>query len=58
MDFISRLSKITDLDLKQNNIFELVHIWEGWDKAKQTQFMAKYGHMAMLLKIPIDEQLV
>ena len=35
-DFVLKLSKITHLDLRQNNISELVHIWEGWDKAKQT----------------------
>ena len=40
------------------NIFELTHIWKGWDKAKKTQFTAKYGHIVTLLKILINRQLV
>ena len=37
---------------------ELKTIWEGWTVERQNTFMAKYGDIALLLPVEVDEQLL
>ena len=39
-------------------IKELKAIWESWTVERQNAFTTKYGHIALLLPIKIDEQLL
>ena len=45
------LSKIPEIKLK-----ELKVIWDRWTKERQDAFTAKYGDIALLLPIEVDEQ--
>ena len=57
-EFMPGLSQITHLDVRQNNLTDLADIWDGWSNGRKAQFTEKYGHIALLLRITIDEQLV
>ena len=57
-EFVPGLSQITHLDVRQNNLTDLADIWDGWSNGRLAQFIEKYGHIALLLRITIDEQLV
>ena len=37
---------------------ELKTIWEGWTIERQNAFTAKYGDIAMLFPVEVDEQLL
>ena len=37
---------------------ELKTIWEGWIVERQNAFTAKYGDIALLLPVKVDEQLL
>ena len=43
---------------KIKKIAELKTIWDSWTVERQNAFMAKYGDIALLLSIEIDEQLL
>ena len=43
--------------LEIKKIKELKAIWESWTVERQNAFIAKYGDIALLLLIEIDEQL-
>ena len=56
--FVSKLlgaiyPKILEIKLK-----ELKAIWDRWTEEKQNAFIAKYGDVALLLSIEVDEQLL
>ena len=36
----------------------LADIWDGWSNGRKARFIEKYGHITLLLRITIDEQLV
>ena len=52
------LSQIMHVDVRQNNLIDLADIWDGWSDVRKAQFIEKYGHITLLLRITIDEQLV
>ena len=57
--FISELpntvySKIPEI----KKIAELKTIWDGWTVERQNAFTAKYGNIALLLLVEVDEQLL
>ena len=43
---------------KIKKITELKTIWDNWTKKRQNAFTTKYGDIALLLPIDIDEQLL
>ena len=47
-------SKIPEI----KKITELKTIWDNWTEERQNAFTAKYGDIALLLTIEIDEQLL
>ena len=44
--------------LEIKKIEELKTIWDSWTVERQNSFTAKYGDIALLLPIEIDEQLL
>ncbi|EOY08624.1 Uncharacterized protein TCM_023443 [Theobroma cacao] len=55
---ISSLPNRVYLDLKQNNFTYLLNIWERWRSMTRGNFDKRYGHIARLLKVQIDDQLL
>ncbi|EOY31808.1 Uncharacterized protein TCM_038971 [Theobroma cacao] len=55
---ISILPERVHLDLQQNDFTEMVGIWEQWRRAHRDNFQNKYGHIAWLLYVPIDDQML
>ena len=57
--FVSELpSVVYPMFLEIKKIKELKAIWESWTVERQDAFTAKYGDIALLLPIEIDEQLL
>ena len=57
--FVSELpSAVYPKFLEIKKIKELQAIWESWTVERQYAFTAKYGDIAVLLLIEIDEQLL
>ncbi|EOY21877.1 Uncharacterized protein TCM_014028 [Theobroma cacao] len=46
------------LDLQQNDFTDMVGIWEQWRRAHRDNFQNKYGHIAWLLYVPVDDQML
>ncbi|XP_017976529.1 PREDICTED: uncharacterized protein LOC18596011 [Theobroma cacao] len=57
-DHFSSLPDRVHLDLKQNDFTDLLNIWDKWGATTRANFDRKYGHIARLLKVQIDEQLL
>ncbi|EOY24501.1 Uncharacterized protein TCM_016087 [Theobroma cacao] len=55
---ISILPERVHLDLQQNDFTEMVGIWEQWRLAHRDNFQNKYGHIAWLLYVPVDDQML
>lgn len=55
---ISILPERVHLDLQQNDFTEMVGIWEQWRRAHRDNFQNKYGHIAWLLYVPVDDQML
>ncbi|EOY22935.1 Uncharacterized protein TCM_014964 [Theobroma cacao] len=55
---ISNLPERVHLDLQQNDLTEMVGIWEQWRRAHRDNFQNKYGHIAWLLYVPVDDQML
>ena len=56
--FISELlNAVYPRILEIKKITELKTIWDNWTEERQNAFTAKYGDIALLLPIEIDEQL-
>ena len=45
-------------DSRDQKLEELRNIWDNWTAERQNAFTAKYGDIALLLPIEIDEQLL
>ena len=57
--FVSELPSVAYPKFPQiKKIKELKAIWESWTVDRQYAFTAKYGDIALLLQIEIDEQLL
>ena len=58
-DFVSELPNAVYPKIPQiKKIKELKTIWDSWTVERQNAFTAKYGDIALLLLIEIDEQLL
>ena len=56
--FVSKLSGVIYPNIPEIKLKELKTIWEHWMEERQNTFMAKYGDIALLLLIEVDEQLL
>ncbi|EOY22366.1 Uncharacterized protein TCM_014557 [Theobroma cacao] len=57
-DHFSSLPDRVHIDFKQNDFTDLLDIWDRWRVTTRASFDKKYGHIARLLKVQIDEQLL
>ena len=55
--FVSKLSSVVYPKIPEIKLKELKTIWEHWTEERQNAFTAKYGDIALLLPIKVDEQL-
>ncbi|EOY01018.1 Uncharacterized protein TCM_010942 [Theobroma cacao] len=55
---IPTLSEKVHLDLKQNDLSEMTGIWEQWRRNSRDSFCTKYGHIAWLIYVHVDDQLL
>ncbi|XVE98949.1 hypothetical protein REPUB_Repub03eG0153200 [Reevesia pubescens] len=46
------------LDSRQNDLSELLKIWNQWEKKRQDDFVGKYGGIAYLLPVEVDKQMI
>ncbi|XVE95806.1 hypothetical protein REPUB_Repub02eG0164900 [Reevesia pubescens] len=56
--FESNLSKTVLIDWQQNDLSELIEIWDQWGKPMQDGFERKYGSSCYFLPIQIDKPLM
>ncbi|MBA0838128.1 hypothetical protein Goarm_010223 [Gossypium armourianum] len=56
--FDSSLPQIVCMDCRRNREDELKGIWQSWDDAKKTHFWDKYGDVAHLLFVKLDNALL
>ena len=58
-DFVFELPNVVYPKISEiKKIEELKTIWESWTVERQNVFTAKYGDIALLLPIEVDEQLL
>ena len=55
--FVSKLPSAVYPKISKIKLKELKTIWEHWTEERQNAFTAKYGDIALLLPIEVDEQL-
>ncbi|KAH1039766.1 hypothetical protein J1N35_041509 [Gossypium stocksii] len=56
--FDSSLPQIVHMDYRRNHEDELKLIWQSWDNAKKMHFQDKYGNVAKLLFVKLDNALL
>ncbi|KAL1153014.1 hypothetical protein V6Z11_A09G148200, partial [Gossypium hirsutum] len=56
--FISNLPKHVTSNVHQNNLEDLTRIWKQWDSDTRGIFTKKYGDIAHLIAVNVDEQLI
>ena len=57
--FVSELPNAVYLKIPEvKKLQELKTIWESWTVERQNAFTAKYGDIALLLLVKVDEQLL
>ena len=56
--FMSKLSSAVYPKIPEIKLKNLKTIWKHWIVERQNTFMAKYGDIALLLPIEVDEQLL
>ncbi|KAE8694017.1 hypothetical protein F3Y22_tig00110788pilonHSYRG00276 [Hibiscus syriacus] len=57
-DYISVLPEVAPVSLKQNDLQELREIWESWNSDVKYSFWQKYGDIALLLYVKVNEPLI
>ena len=57
-DFVSSLPIKIHLDLRQNDLAELISIWKSWNVERREKFRVKYGDIAYLLQVEVDVNLI
>ena len=57
-DYKSTLPDQIHTTFEGNDISILIQMWDSWDSAYQKRFTDKFGHIASLLKIKVDHQLI
>ena len=58
LGFVSKLPSAVYPKIPEIKLKKLKTIWEHWTEERQNIFMAKYGDIALLLPIEVDEQLL
>ncbi|KAG8498763.1 hypothetical protein CXB51_005224 [Gossypium anomalum] len=48
----------TAVNVRQNNLEDLVRVWNQWDSDTRGIFTERYGDIAHLITIRVDEQLI
>ena len=43
------------IGFRQNDCWELKHIWDNWDRNMKEAFTKKYGDIAVLLRVQLDD---
>ena len=56
--FVFELSNAAYPKIPEMKLKELKTIWENWIVERRNAFMAKYGDIALLFSIEVDEQLL
>ncbi|KAG8474401.1 hypothetical protein CXB51_034078 [Gossypium anomalum] len=55
---IANLPEHITVNVRQNNLEDLVRIWNQWDSDTRGIFTERYGDIAHLITIHVDEQLI
>ncbi|KAK5835951.1 hypothetical protein PVK06_011677 [Gossypium arboreum] len=55
---VANLSEHITVNVRQNNFEDLVRIWNQWDSDTRDVFTERYGDIAHLITIRVDEQLI
>ncbi|KAG8485230.1 hypothetical protein CXB51_021367 [Gossypium anomalum] len=55
---ISNLPEYVTVNVRQNNLEDLVWIWNQWDSDTRDIFAERYGDIAHLITINVDERLI
>ncbi|KAG8502459.1 hypothetical protein CXB51_000407 [Gossypium anomalum] len=55
---VSNLLEHVTVNVRQNNLEDLVRIWNQWDSDTRGIFTEKYGDVANLIAINVDERLI
>ncbi|KAG8496185.1 hypothetical protein CXB51_009021 [Gossypium anomalum] len=55
---VANLPEHTTVNVRQNNLEDLVRVWNQWDSDTRGIFTEKYGDIAHLITIRVDEQLI
>ncbi|KAG8500458.1 hypothetical protein CXB51_004251 [Gossypium anomalum] len=55
---IANLPEHTTVNVRQNNLEDLVRVWNQWDSDTRGIFTERYGDIAHLITIRVDEQLI
>ena len=53
--FVSKLSGVVYPKIPEIKLKKLKAIWDRWTEERQNAFTAKYGNIALLLPIEVDE---
>ena len=56
--FVSKLSSAVYPKIPEIKLEKLKAIWDSWTEERQNAFTVKYGDIALLLPIEVDEQLL
>ncbi|KAG8496322.1 hypothetical protein CXB51_007466 [Gossypium anomalum] len=55
---VTNLPEHTTVNVRQNNLEDLVRVWNQWDSDTRGIFTERYGDIAHLITIRVDEQLI
>ncbi|KAG8474120.1 hypothetical protein CXB51_034044 [Gossypium anomalum] len=55
---VANLPEHTTVNVRQNNLEDLVQVWNRWDSDTRGIFTERYGDIAHLITIRVDEQLI
>ncbi|KAG8500525.1 hypothetical protein CXB51_002658 [Gossypium anomalum] len=55
---VANLPEHTTVNVRQNNLEDLVQVWNQWDSDTRGIFTERYGDIAHLITIHVDEQLI
>ncbi|KAG8496229.1 hypothetical protein CXB51_009234 [Gossypium anomalum] len=55
---VANLPEHTTVNVRQNNLEDLVRVWNQWDSDTRGIFTERYGDIAHLITIRVDEQLI
>ncbi|KAG8472142.1 hypothetical protein CXB51_036833 [Gossypium anomalum] len=55
---VANLPEHTTVNVRQNNLEDLVRVWNQWDSDIRGIFTERYGDIAHLITVRVDEQLI